>query len=401
MRRRIAAIILLFSLGGNVLLVWLWLGSTRPTTVVHFGTSPRPPLVTNLLRPIRTNLVVHSRLLTWQDIESSDFPTFIRNLRLVGCPEATIRDIVVSEVDELFARRRATNSVSASQQWWRATPDPDVTERAQARRDALENERRALLTELLGPQWDSGLAAIETPGSPVILDGPILGELSPDTQRALREIERDSRESLRAYRAAMQESGRRVDPAEVAEMERHTREELAKLLTPAQFEEYQLRYSATASQLRRGLNGFDPTPEEFRRMFGSTEALTQQIDELGSSTDPATTQRRDDWEHKRDLALREALGTERYEYYRLSQDPTFRRAREAAEELGASPETAVGLYQISRETDAERQRILADAALSVDEQSKRLASVDQERLTALRKLLGEERFRRFQTAASP
>ena len=51
-------------------------------------------------------------------------------------------------------------------------------------------------------------------------------------------------------------------------------EELAKVLTPQQLEEYLLRWSQNSAQLREQLRGLDVTPEEFRALFRAAQFLT-------------------------------------------------------------------------------------------------------------------------------
>ena len=36
----------------------------------------------------------------WGQLESTDYPTYVANLRAIGCPKQTIRDIVTADVDE-------------------------------------------------------------------------------------------------------------------------------------------------------------------------------------------------------------------------------------------------------------------------------------------------------------
>src|SRR6266540_412681 len=43
----------------------------------------------------------------WSQIEASDYPTYIANLRAIGCPEETIRDIVTADVASLFQESTA------------------------------------------------------------------------------------------------------------------------------------------------------------------------------------------------------------------------------------------------------------------------------------------------------
>ena len=42
----------------------------------------------------------------WRQIEASDYPAYIANLRAIHCPEQTVRDIITADVANLFARHR-------------------------------------------------------------------------------------------------------------------------------------------------------------------------------------------------------------------------------------------------------------------------------------------------------
>lgn len=396
MRYRVSLGLLLISLAANVILAVVWLRTARPTAIYRLDPPERRPVQTNLLRPIRTNLIVQPHLLSWRDIESEEYPAYIRNLRAFGCPEATIRDIIVSDVNELFARRRATEIVSPSQQWWRWEPELDVVERSIEQQDALDRERRNLLTQLLGPGWETSGAAIESLTAGLTLDGPLLGELAPATKQAVRDLERRSREQRDAHIAARREQGQKPDPAELARLRRETREELGRLLTPAQLEEYLLRYSDNASALRRTLPGFETSADEFRALFRATDPYDLELAVLADATDAASVRRRAELEQRRSEAVKSALGTERATFYQLSQDPVFRAARTTVEALEAPPEAVLPLYQITQETEIERRRILNDPDLTAEEQSEELADIDRQRLESLRRVLGDDRFRRWQ-----
>src|SRR5258707_8661193 len=45
--------------------------------------------------------------LTWNSIESTNYRAYISNLRAIDCPIETIRDIIITDVAKLYARRRA------------------------------------------------------------------------------------------------------------------------------------------------------------------------------------------------------------------------------------------------------------------------------------------------------
>ena len=51
----------------------------------------------------------------WSQVEAADYPTYISNLRAIHCPEQTIRDIIVADVESLFLRKRQELQTQAAQ----------------------------------------------------------------------------------------------------------------------------------------------------------------------------------------------------------------------------------------------------------------------------------------------
>src|SRR5262245_7724745 len=133
------------SLGLNVALAAMLVALSRLYSPKRPLLPPPEPLTLEAQKVFRTNVVVRRQNFVWNQIESDDYATYIANLRSIGCPEATIRDIIVADVNQYFARRRATEIVTAEQQWWRSEPDAEVTEAATAKLKALDGERRLLL----------------------------------------------------------------------------------------------------------------------------------------------------------------------------------------------------------------------------------------------------------------
>src|SRR5258706_4848906 len=56
-----------------------------------------PLVITNVQREVITN-EFH-----WGQLESEDYRAYIARLRSIGCPEQTIRDIIIADLDKLFA----------------------------------------------------------------------------------------------------------------------------------------------------------------------------------------------------------------------------------------------------------------------------------------------------------
>jgi hypothetical protein len=355
---------------------------------------------------VRTNVVVRRQFFSWAELESSDYPTYIANLRRIGCPEATIRDIIVADVNDLYARKIAAEVVTSDQQWWRSNPDPEVERAAVEKLQQLDTERRTLLTSLLGPDWDRSLtnllvkASTDAPPPGIVLTGPILGALPEETKQAIQGISARATRRVQDYLDRMQAAGKQPDPAELARIRQQTRDELANLLTPTQLEEYLLRYSQNSTQLREQFRGFAMQPEEFRNVFRALDPFEQKLALLNSAADPASLQQRAELEQQREKALRDALGPARYQAYQITIDPAFQQARNAAQLAGASPEAAMGLYQINKAVEEERARISIDPTLSTADRIEQLQRAATEQEKALLSLFGEDGYQRYRRSTN-
>ncbi len=341
----------------------------------------------------RTNILLRKQLFTWSEVESPDYPTYIANLRDIGCPEQTIRDIIIADVNTLFAKRRSMEIASPEQQWWRVVPDTNLVQVALAKIRELESERRNLLTSLLGTNWEAGdLINLPRPSRPtLILDGPLLGTLSTEVRQTIQTLNAQSQDRLQAYLDSRRSQGKEPDLAEIARLRQQTRDEVARLLSPAQLEEFLLRYSQQADQLRAhlaGLKFFEPTQEEFRSLFRATDAIDQQILALAGS-DPNSVDARRALADQRENAIRVALGQRRYEQYKAFEDPVFRDAYAQAVAAG-TPEAARTIYEINLATLAEQERIRADKNLTATQKDIELKSVDLSQSRANAQVTGQE-----------
>jgi hypothetical protein len=388
-------VVLWLSLVLNIVLTAMILELPRLTPEPAAGIQPHSAALEEGPHRYRTNVVVRRQNFVWNQIESEDYRTYIANLRAIGCPEATIRDIIVAEVNQLFSRRRATEVLTADQQWWRSDPDPAVTSAAVEKIRSLENERRTLLTALLGPAWESTYYPYPaSPNSPP-LDGPILGALPNEVKQAVHDVESRSLQRREAYLSAQAQAGKEPDPAILARLRQETRTELAEILGPAQLEEYVLSYSNNAGQLRSELRGLETSADDFRKLFRACDPIDQELQGLAGNTDPESVKRRRELEQQRAAAIQEALGTEKFQEYRLSQDPIYRQTQAVARQAGAPAEKLMPLYEINQATETERARIRNDGNLSSEEKDEALRAVQTAQLNSLRRLLGEEAYQRY------
>jgi LysM repeat protein len=378
MRWRVIALV---SFGVNIVLAAVLCLAPRPAA--RASAAAPDSSATNQAKP---NIVLRRQLFSWREVESADYPTYVANLRSIGCPEQTVRDIIIADVNVVYSRKRALDLVTADQQWWRSVPDPNVVRAAAQKVRELEVERRSLLTRLLGPNWETGdLVSIPRPSRPgVLLDGATLGSLSVETKQAVQNVSTRSQERMQAYLDAQRNAGKDPDPVELAKLRQQTRDDLARLLSPPELEEFLLRYSQVANDLRADfgqLHFFDPSPDEFRAVFRATDALDQRIQLLADAKDPGSLQARKALEDQRENAIKTALGPKRYEQYRLLHDPTYRDAVAAAEEAG-TPEAAQALYAIDLAAQGEQDRIRGDTNLTDSQKSVELKKLELEQLQA-------------------
>src|SRR6266699_5189049 len=132
----------LVSLGVNIILAAVWLFSWRHSAA-RGGAAEG--LEQASAGQTKTNVVLRRQFFSWQEVESADYPTYISNLRSIGCPEQTIRDVIIADVNALYSRKRALELVTPEQQWWRSEPDTNVLQAANEKARVIDEERKGLL----------------------------------------------------------------------------------------------------------------------------------------------------------------------------------------------------------------------------------------------------------------
>jgi hypothetical protein len=354
-----------------------------------------PPSTADMGLLIKTNVVVRHENFTWDQVESTNYVTFIRNLHAVGCPDQTIRDIIISEVDRLYARRRLDEVAYPNYQWWRSEPDASVVQAATAKLEALETERRGVLTSLLGPGWDAQNNELIAADGGITLTGPILGDLPPEVKEAVYAIAARAQLKIEAYQAARRQLNKAVDPMEMVRLREEPLMQLVSVLNPAQYEEYALRYSPSAQQLREQMRPIALTPDQFRDLFNAISSINGQPLFYYSGNDPILLGQQQQLRAQSDAIIKATLGGQLYAAYQLNQDPLYRSSKAMAQQLGVPEASVMSVYEINRATQAELDRIRKDNNLSDDEKVEALSQAQVEQQQSLEQILGPEAFGRW------
>jgi hypothetical protein len=90
----------------------------------------------------------------WNELESKDYPTYVANLRKVGCPEPVLRRIIGAELKELYAQKVFVLVEEFHRDFWAIAARENVRvnfEKTLGRQvKALCQESDALLKQLVG-----------------------------------------------------------------------------------------------------------------------------------------------------------------------------------------------------------------------------------------------------------
>ncbi len=230
----------------------------------------------------------------WNQVESSDYAEYVRNLRGIGCPEATIRDILRADLGGVCAARRRERLDREAVRFWESDYSPAAG--AAQEEQVLEEEQEHALARLLGePSRDFS-------PSPLSL-GPGLAELREPIEACWA---RHSEDLLRWSASVGSEEPGSVALDRLAELERRHQQEFDALFTPEQREEFDLRHSATAAELREQLDGISVDEGEFRALFGALKDHERIVEEATGQPESAWLS----WEHYQTRA-RAILGEER------------------------------------------------------------------------------------------
>jgi hypothetical protein len=292
--------------------------------------------------PVPTNAPPFS----WRQLESEDYHQYIANLRAFGCPEQTLRDIVIADITKLYAAREdplKAKPKSADVKTPAETPEQRLERLRQLR--TVQQEKRWAIKELLG--IDIPLDVLPSSGSRDYHAFEVaLKSLPPDKRDLVQGLQENYWQQADALQAKHEKKKTPEFLAESRQLKESMRQELAKVLSPQEIEDYDIRTSPTAKQLSDKLaTYFRPSEAEFRQLFRAKRDYEDTIERLsataaqpvpapeGADANAIAQQRaaqRQALDQARSSALNQmneqlktALGENRYTEYERSQDRTY------------------------------------------------------------------------------
>jgi hypothetical protein len=337
--------------------------SSSPQPVAGKGDTAEPGR-TQKPRSAAPSLTTRPALLKWAPVESSDYKEYIANLRKLGFPEELIREIIIADINKLYAPREAALKPEPVPQdaplsRRRRKPEAEDIQRMTELRD-IQIEKHRVLQELLGVRVPREM--IRTPNSRNWEGYEYAISLLPsEKQEAVQLIQENlwikddwnqtqgpdylagDKTELDAYRLASEER----DAA------------LKQILTPEEFEKYERNSTPTGTELARRVVGMDPTEEEMTVMYKLTDEYWQKTGAVHGRwrANAVPSEQIASADEQLKTGLQQALGPERYVDYQMATSNTGQQMNSLSIRYDLPRETIREAFSMQTELDQLAKRI--------------------------------------------
>lgn len=328
----------------------------------------------------------------WRALESEDYTVYAANLRAVGCPERTLRDILLPDIEKLYDERANKLEESPEDTFWETADQRDARQRQRAAKlRALELEKRALIQRLLGAEMSYDvLKELRSDGFATVILDLILGFTDTAKTDQLLMVFQLRKADAEAHLAVTEGILLDEDITQLHALRDRLENDLARVLAPHEMEELRLRVVVLEGQnhlsRRNGVNVSGAELREIARLRADTRDVFAKMmnidDELYS----------EELRAKGDAAFQELLrryvGPERFADVERGKDGLFRELFQSTEKLGVAKAALVQAYEARRAAESQAQQIRADQKLSAEERLLLLAALRAQTTQALARSLG-------------
>jgi len=397
------ALLALTLLANLALAAWIVSELKRPTgsaDVAATEAAARMPEVTSGRRAqgqatVITNTVVSN--FRWRSVEAREFKTYMANLRAIGCPEETVRDIIMADVDRVYARKTAGwRKPPEELQFWKTgngwSSGTRFTAEEQKQLAELNKEKESLLKELLGDDFRKDIMRQHAYG---FVEDPYLEAMPKEKKTAVQEIQaKFNEERSELYRKAKGYISQE-DQEELKRIAGRMHEEMGKILGPQELFEYEVRTSELASNMKyNDVQAFDANEQEFRAIFKAKQEA-EQMNQAGSSRDK-------DWQVKYRAAqdeLKTALGEERYRQYERSKDNDYQNLMRLTDSRDLPRDAADQVFQLKEELQKAASEVRRNKEFTDEQRAAALQAMRIDTEKAAIQVLGERNFNAYKRNA--
>jgi hypothetical protein len=332
--------------------------ATDVSESISAGNPQSPPAAVSVEKAVtipETHAVSKPKF-NWVNVETADYKQYVVRLREVGFPEELIRTIVIADINTLYDARETAlkpklipHDAPPSERQTHNISDDDWQQIK-----ALQNlrvEKQAALKEILGIYVPREI--LRTPISRNYEAYEYAISLMPEEKRNAVQLAQETEIFTEGFNKT-----RITDRAAELESFKRTCEErdaaLRSVLTPEEFERYQMNTTPAGTELARRIIGMDPTDDEFTAMFriayknwletggiyGRWRARPVPPDQIAVA------------DQQMNASMKEILGPDRYLDYKMAISGTGQQLRNMAARYDLSREVVSQAFALQNEIDA-------------------------------------------------
>ena len=403
-----ARLILICSIGLNLALLAVLAHVFKRTHAPVVSAAPATP--TNVMRKVRGPLPLRpvateprtvevEAAFRWASVESGDYPTYVANLRAIGCPESTVRDILKADVDDLYAGKVRALVDSVNHRFWSIFTDKEAGEKLiNTKHDELKEMSRqkdGLLEKLLGgsipeDKEESEAAFLEVRRAQ-------LAFLSPEKQRQFALVEQE-------FVKLRGEAGQGFSNKTLTKEERDAKSNDYKaafekarreLLTPAEIAELELRKSADGTIYPLEKFGTEEEMRKLTAMITETTKASPALNPKDPGYNAKLAAQQKETRDQIDQQAREILGAERFDAYQRSKDRRFREIDEVGNRYQLPAETMKEVYEMRLQSEEAVRKVSQNKLLDDDQREESLNAIRVATETSMRQTLGPAAFKTY------
>jgi hypothetical protein len=333
----------------------------------------------------------------WSQMASEDLKRYRDNLRAIGCPELTVREIIRAVINEDFRTRRRDLLASLQGHYWNRVLRGELIRRQWLPQTdwgqaltSLAGERDQQIADVLGSDALTTEAGREAQ--------PADGEqkfawLSPEKRARMIELQKKYQQQLADWAAGLgsRAAGPPTPEDEAARQKLQQNFEAAErqLLTPQELAELHLRESNEANWAA-SLPGFNPTEDEWRSL---TQLRSQFEASQGAPADPDLTDAQ--WAAQQTglqsnfvNSVQAALDPERFAQYQLANNDQYQALHNVTQRYGLPDNVVAQGLNVQQTAQAAADQVRADSNLSQEARQAALNAIQQETEQNLGQILG-------------
>ena len=321
----------------------------------------------------------------WSKVEAEDFEQLALHLRAIGCPEKTVRDVVVAR-----ARRALEQAEAAADEpvpFWTAGLRRTQARQKAGREARLAREKiTARLERVVGRDGfgedSKPRDEFESQAIMRFMIGPMPDETFCKVAAKLARFgQRREELDSRTQGVWLDE-----DEAELAQLRAAYHRDLGALLSPAQLEEMTARMAMIPQMDRVKFEATDLTTAEVRQLGLLCARFTDPLG--GKDSILGGNSLTDEQETELKAAQRQFLGEARFAQLERAADGDFKSLYELGRENNLPRETAVKVFDLRQLTAQEVEQLRQDNSLSDAARKQRLDQMQTEVQQAVLQLLG-------------